>query len=76
MIVSRGFVPNLALWRGLAVPVRCHGYPRAEPPPMTSLPPVARAAEARKGHCCRATPVPAKPAAQSRPSRDGAQAGR
>lgn len=37
MIVSCGFVPNLALLRGLPVHVRYHGYPRVEPPTMTSL---------------------------------------
>lgn len=33
--MSRGFDPNLALLRG--VHVRYHGYPRVEPPTMTSL---------------------------------------
>lgn len=36
MIVSHGFVPNLALRRGVPVLVRYHGYPHVETPTMTS----------------------------------------
>lgn len=38
MIVSHGFVPNLAPRRGVPVPVlvRYHGYPHVEAPTMTS----------------------------------------
>lgn len=62
MIVSRGFVPDLALSRGLPAPVRYHGYPRVAPPTMTSL--QWRVQRRLQGH---------SGPRESRPSHDGEQ---